>query len=191
MAIAALVLGVIGVIGCMVFLPSVLAVIFGILGLRGIKKSGGTTRGKGMAITGLVLGAVGVLAGAGFWVAAAVTDSATSARLSDCVSVPAVGEVVEKMEQQDCDKAHDGEVVGKGTLSGAGNDPYPSDAELEADVNTRCLKKFERYTGQPLDDATHDLFYIYPTEKAWKSGDGTFLCVAALDDGQLTKSLEG
>lgn len=57
MSIASLVLGLVGVPLCFLFVPSLLAVIFGIVGLNQIK-SDPNQRGRGMAIAGIVLGAV-------------------------------------------------------------------------------------------------------------------------------------
>ena len=58
-AIAALVLGLMSF--CAVIFTGIPAIIFGILGLNDISKSRGRLKGKGMAITGIVLGALGGL----------------------------------------------------------------------------------------------------------------------------------
>jgi hypothetical protein len=54
MAIAALVLAIVGLLFCGI--PSIGAVVFGHIGLHQINRSNGTEQGKGMAITGLVIG---------------------------------------------------------------------------------------------------------------------------------------
>ena len=65
-AVASLVLGIIGIpTGCIV-IPAVLAIIFGIIGYNQINAAGGEGGGKGMAIAGIVCGAVGCLIG-GFY----------------------------------------------------------------------------------------------------------------------------
>ena len=56
MAVASLVLGILWIFG----LGSLLALIFGVVGNGQIKKSHGTQSGRGLAIAGVVLGAVGV-----------------------------------------------------------------------------------------------------------------------------------
>jgi hypothetical protein len=58
--IASLVLGIIGLPSMCFFVPSVLAIIFGIVGLIQINRAG-HTRGRGMAIGGIVTGAAGLL----------------------------------------------------------------------------------------------------------------------------------
>ena len=57
MSVASLVLGLVGLPLCFLFVPSLLAVIFGIVGLNQIKRDP-TQSGRGLAIAGLVLGAV-------------------------------------------------------------------------------------------------------------------------------------
>jgi hypothetical protein len=57
LAIAALVLGICGFL----FVTAVLAIIFGGVSLHQIKSTGNTQRGRGLAIAGLVLGAIWVL----------------------------------------------------------------------------------------------------------------------------------
>jgi hypothetical protein len=54
LAVAALVLG---IVGFLVVTP-LLAIIFGVVAVRQISSSGGAQRGKGMAVTGIVLGAL-------------------------------------------------------------------------------------------------------------------------------------
>ena len=56
MAVASLVLG---VLFCLA-VTAILAVIFGNVALNRINASGGTQRGRGMAIAGIVLGWVGI-----------------------------------------------------------------------------------------------------------------------------------
>jgi DNA-directed RNA polymerase subunit RPC12/RpoP len=59
--VAALVLGIIGIPAfCSVITP-VLAIVFGIIGYTQASKEGAQTSGKGMAIAGIILGAIGTL----------------------------------------------------------------------------------------------------------------------------------
>lgn len=63
MAVASLVLGIISVACCYhIFIPGILSLIFGI-----VARSKGTGKG-GMAIVGIVLGAISILIGIGMWV---------------------------------------------------------------------------------------------------------------------------
>ena len=69
-AIAAVVCGGIGLLLCGCFLPSLAVIVLGILGISETSRTG--RPGRGLAITGLVLGAVGVLGGMVVLLAAAV-----------------------------------------------------------------------------------------------------------------------
>jgi DNA-directed RNA polymerase subunit RPC12/RpoP len=59
--VASLVLGIIGIPAFCAVLPPVLAVIFGIVGYNQVTKAGGQGGGKGMAIAGMICGAIGCL----------------------------------------------------------------------------------------------------------------------------------
>lgn len=65
LAVAALVLGIIGIPLMMMVLPGLLALIFGIVGVQQTSSRG--QAGKGMAIAGIVLGAIAVGISAFFW----------------------------------------------------------------------------------------------------------------------------
>jgi hypothetical protein len=65
-AVAGLVLGIIGLPAAYCFVPAVLAVVFGCIGYSQISQAGVEGGGKGMAITGIVFGGIGVLLGV-YW----------------------------------------------------------------------------------------------------------------------------
>jgi len=87
MAIAALVLGIVALVlffSCgLGILAGILAIIFGFLGRTKAKETG---TGSGMALTGLILGAVGVVAGIAFIVAIVVAADEGSDAISDALS---------------------------------------------------------------------------------------------------------
>ena len=62
-AVASLVLGIIGLPAFCAVIPSILAVVFGIIGYNQIARTNAEGGGKGMAVWGIVLGAVGCLIG--------------------------------------------------------------------------------------------------------------------------------
>lgn len=70
LAVAALVLGIIGIPLMMMVLPGLLALVFGIVGVQQTSSKG--QAGKGMAIAGIVLGAIAVGLSAFFWTMAAM-----------------------------------------------------------------------------------------------------------------------
>lgn len=57
MSVASLVLGLVGLPLCFLFVPSLLAIIFGVVGLNQIKADPNQS-GRGLAIAGIILGAV-------------------------------------------------------------------------------------------------------------------------------------
>ena len=74
LAIASMVLGIVWVW----WIGSILALIFGFIALRQVKRSNGWQRGKGMAIAGVILGAVGIAALIAFIVFLVVADEDTT-----------------------------------------------------------------------------------------------------------------
>lgn len=76
LSIASLVLSLVNVIPCFWFLPipAVLGVIFGFVS-RGQMSKQSTTKGKGMAIAGIVIGLVFVALGAIFWIYVATSNN--------------------------------------------------------------------------------------------------------------------
>ena len=59
--VASLVLGIIGLPAFCALIPAVLAIVFGIIGYNQVTKSGSEGSGKGMAIAGIVCGAIGCI----------------------------------------------------------------------------------------------------------------------------------
>jgi hypothetical protein len=59
--VASLVLGIIGLPAACAVIPSVLAIVFGIIGYNQVAKTGMEGGGKGMAIAGIICGAIGLV----------------------------------------------------------------------------------------------------------------------------------
>jgi hypothetical protein len=57
--VASLVLGIIGIPAFCAVIPAVLAIVFGIIGYNQVSRNGGEGGGKGMAIAGIICGAIG------------------------------------------------------------------------------------------------------------------------------------
>lgn len=73
MAVAALVCGIIGFVSCCTILPGLLGVAFGAVALPAIRR--GEVRGRGLAISGIILGLLGVALGVALWVVVAMSPS--------------------------------------------------------------------------------------------------------------------
>lgn len=68
MAIISLVTGILGICCAGWFILSIAAVVLGYLGRKEIRESGGTKKGDGMALAGLILGAIGIALGILSWI---------------------------------------------------------------------------------------------------------------------------
>jgi len=75
LAIVSLVTGVLGILCCGWFVLSIAALITGFLGRKEIAESGGMKTGNGLAMAGLILGAIGIVLGILNWVLILATDS--------------------------------------------------------------------------------------------------------------------
>ncbi len=62
-AVASLVLGIVSMAGGCAFVgvPPILAIIFGIVALRSMSRSGGTQAGHGLAVSGIIMGVIGLM----------------------------------------------------------------------------------------------------------------------------------
>lgn len=196
LAVAALVTGLL----CM--LP-VVGVVLGTIALVQIKRTG--ARGKGMAVTGLVLSAVGTLlcalvlaGGAAAFVKSfkegvregARDDGAFSLRRGDCFDTPG-GDLeapTADMDTVSCAQGHAGEVVGTFRLPGPQG--YPGDTELKDLVEDRCQRLSDTYAmdswAVPADVR---VYYYAPDRGTWKLGDREVTCVFGKEKGVLKGSL--
>lgn len=68
MAIISLVTGILSIICCGSFIFGIAALILGFLGRKEINESDGAKKGAGLAMAGLILGAVGVVFSALYWI---------------------------------------------------------------------------------------------------------------------------
>ena len=174
-------LGIVGLVLCFAVIPAVLAIVFGVIALREIGRSDGSLRGKGMATAGLVLGIVGLVVAAVFYVAAAAGafdsdgEAIAGVEVGDCVRVPEQG--FSRLREQDCDEPHEGEMFLRGEIEGAGQRDYPGEA-IQRDVRDRCLEEFDTYVGMPYATSALEFVFIYPTENNWDDDDGTYACIA-------------
>lgn len=68
LAIFSLVTGIVGLCCAGLLLPSIAAVVLGSMARKEIAGSGGTKRGSGLALAGLILGAIGIVLGIVNWI---------------------------------------------------------------------------------------------------------------------------
>jgi Domain of unknown function (DUF4190)/Septum formation len=199
LAVAALCCGIAGFIP----LVGVIAIVLGVVALHQLRA--GFQRGRGMAIAGIVLGALTTL----FWTAFVVI--AVAAGLADepqrSTSGPEAGQVtgqsqvfVDKLKAGDCfsggkkdqidlvtaipcSKPHESQVVAVIQLP---DGPYPGESAVTSEAEKGCTDQ-----ADPLltDEAYNDLdpSYIYPDADTWR-GDRSVLCLVEAPSGTTTGS---
>jgi hypothetical protein len=140
---------------------------------------------------------VGVAAGLGLLVVAAVLAIATVLSLSnetswtdlargDCFDLAgaiddADGDLagVHAVDTIDCSDPHDAEVVAAGALNPDGDRAYPADAELFAEIDEACAS----LVPDSVDPSTYGIVPIAPDDRTWDDRDGRFVCVAVVVGG--------
>ncbi|NAZ82616.1 DUF4190 domain-containing protein, partial [Kineococcus sp. R8] len=201
-AIASLVTGIVGL--------GVVPLALGVVALQRTARSGAA--GRGMAVAGIVLGAVGILAGlvlvAAFAVGAVTgltalareasspgTSSAGSAAVGiddlvagDCFDYPGPDDPEDAVLGVDCGDEHDAEVVDVLPLPGT---TYPGDDGVDAAADARCSAAVgQALDAAGVDTATLDYDYFAPLRETWDAGLHDVQClVTAVGDGTLTGSL--
>ncbi|MFE0625618.1 DUF4190 domain-containing protein [Streptomyces sp. NPDC058864] len=196
-AVAALVTGLL----CMM---PVVGVVLGTVALVQIKRTG--ARGRGMAVTGLVLSAVGTLlcalvlaGGAGDFVRGfkeGVRDGARdggahSLRRGECFDTSGGGGLeapAADMDTVPCTQRHAAEVVGSFRLPGPQG--YPGDAALRDRVEERCRRLADGYAMDSWAvPADVEVYYYAPDRETWRLGDREVTCVFGKAKGTLEGSL--
>ncbi|NBE53896.1 DUF4190 domain-containing protein [Streptomyces boluensis] len=191
------------VLGILCLLPP-LGLILGLVALSQIKKNG--QRGKGMAIAGVTLSAIGtaflVLALSLGWTArfwGGFQDAAEESRENGSTFSLAAGECFDsptgKLEGEttdvdvvDCAQPHDGEAYGNFRLD---DGSYPGESRIAELAEDRCGTFAEGYFGDltAVPDNVYDYFF-YPTSQSWSLGDRTVTCLVGDENGgKLTGSV--
>jgi len=154
------------------------SVICGVVGLRRARAGQG---GRGMAIAGLVLSAVWVvalLAGVVFYfIVGRGTVGANEVKAGDCLKdLPASGLVL-TVDTAPCDEPHKGEIFKVITMPD-GNFPGASAIEEYQD---KCAPELDKYSQEASRDPGIGLFVLSPSEDSWGQGDRAVTCIATSD----------
>ncbi|WP_369376645.1 DUF4190 domain-containing protein [Streptomyces sp. cg36] len=180
-----------------------LGLVLGGFALAQIRKKG--LRGKGMAITGVVLSSIAtvlalVLAVSGgfgaFWDGfregiddAKSRRSTMDLRKGDCFVVPG-GELereVVKVNVVPCAEPHDGEVSGSFKLDGSA---FPGEQRMTALADQKCWAVEQEYAmdswALPVEAES---YYYTPSQQSWKVGDHSVTCAFATTSGKLKGSV--
>ena len=191
-AVASLVLGVAGLLLCFTIVLSIVAVVLGIVALGAIDRRPGVLTGRGMAVTGIVTGAIGLVAG-GTFIAFALSgafDDGDTAMVDldpgDCVDLDPLGTdaTVTTVPVVDCDEPHFGEVFHVGDLDPDGDREYPTDDELFAEIDGICVQRFSGYADPSVDPQQFRNYPIAPDENNWNDAGGRYVCIAMQRDAE-------
>jgi hypothetical protein len=111
-------------------------------------------------------------------------------RVGDCFDLkdPSADEV-EDVTAVPCTVEHEYETVFVGSLP---EGDYPPEEVFETYVEDNCAPAFDAYVGRPLPESELDIFWLFPTDDAWRSGDRSVQCAAYHPRvHRLTESLKG
>ena len=166
-----------------------LSVIFCLVALSRIRRSG--ARGRGLAISGLVLSGVWValfalLASAGLLTVPNenTTGPVGSQNLQPGVCLAEVPTGTHMtVDAVACASPHKALVVAAFDLSGFA---YPGDDEVVAAANDGCLERLP-VELQSRDDL--EIHYLHPQRQGWALGDHEVVCLVAAVSGTLTEDL--
>jgi nitrogen fixation-related uncharacterized protein len=202
LAVAAMVLGIVGVPLFMLLVPALLALVFGVVSLRQVRESAGRVTGRGMAVTGIVLGTLSLAGGGLFWWAGAtgrlddengnsVFDDPAELVVGDCYDLPDSGEfgVASRVA---CGEPHDGQYFHSEALR-KGREDFPGTGEVERRSEEACGRsEFTEFVGVPIEESRYSVFYLAPAEFSWTARDGEVQCfVANYDESPIIGSVEG
>ncbi len=190
MAIGALIAGIIGLFTCVIVIIPVVALVLGVLGLREINRDPDRVQGRGMAVSGIVLGAIGLLIGVGWIVLFAFGDSSQNSSsfiddllapaadeyaIGTCVQNPEDVEYVD-IEQTSCFEPHGGEIYSRGDVDPA-LESYPGDAAMFDLADEMCVGPFEDFVGVTYEESRLGVWYYTPDRYTWGAGDREVVCI--------------
>ncbi len=134
------------------------------------------------------------LAGAAMLLGGCSLLGSSTATVGECVDLEVDATVVSELKGFDCSKEHDAEIYFNGDVTTGGD--YDA-AAIEQEAVDLCLAGFEDFVGIEYFSSALDVYYVFPQEDGWATGDRSVICaVYALDatTGELTRtsgSLEG
>ncbi|HUY47026.1 MAG TPA: septum formation family protein [Streptosporangiaceae bacterium] len=175
-------------------LPAVpLTVILGPVALSRIARTG--ARGRGLAVTGLVLAGLWIVAAA--MAVAAIIAQRPAARpvalpqvfslhTGQCINSGSNG--ISGVHVLSCGQPHDAEVFA--TIRVAGQ-RYPGAVTLRQEAGHGCGSRLSGYLNPQLSATTLTESYVYPDAGAWAAGERTVVCTVRSTAGKLTGSVQG
>lgn len=187
LAIASLVTGILSL--------ALIAIGLGIAALQRIKRTGRS--GRGLAIAGIILGALGTVGWAVLiWLVVVLFNSddfrdtfsdayvdqfnsSTGYEVGVCFDPEAS---IAKAAEIDCATPHPAEIVGVDLMT---HDAYPGDSDADSAAIDFCYSAFADYVGVDYDSSSLDMRYLYPDESSWTLGDRQIVCWVEAVEGEL------
>ncbi len=187
------------VCGLLFFVPlsAILAIIFGIVALAQIRRT--HQRGRGMAITGIVIGSLAMVAviSAIIWVVVDAPDRGAdgthvtsgtelieSLRPGDCFS-GVQDERLRSVTAHPCAEPHEAQLAAVLTLD---DGPFPGVEEASAQAEDACIDKVDALVGADVTEEL-DLLYLVPDSSFAWNADRTVQCIFVAVDGEMTGSV--
>jgi Domain of unknown function (DUF4190)/Septum formation len=179
-AIASLVFGIIGGIP--------LGIAFGIVALVRIKQR--RQSGTGMAIAGITLSCLWLLAIGAIVIVALSTDAERDAggrveetgsesvfelRVGDCMNDLEETTFELAVEVTPCGEPHDGEAIAEFDMP---EGDWPGMTAVTAAADERCGAALDSAAASAPRGLELEAFYFHPTEQSWDRGDRKVLCIA-------------
>lgn len=117
-----------------------------------------------------------------------------TAAVGECVDLDVDSTVVSELTGFECSKEHDAEIYFRGDVTADGE--YDG-AAIEQEAIDLCLTGFEDFVGVEYSSSALDVYYMFPQEDGWGTGDRSVTCAVYTPDatpGEVTRttgSLEG
>lgn len=109
-----------------------------------------------------------------------------SLQVGDCIS-EVESEELQTVRIMPCDEPHTDEIYHRFELTG---DELPT-TEMWDTADAECIPALEEFVGTAWDDSEVSYWPMSPTQESWDAGDREVLCVAYIEDEELSSSLEG
>lgn len=204
LAIAALVLGICGFL----LATPIIGLIFGIVSLSAVKKSG--QKGKGLAISGIVLSSAWIAIFATFITIGVVTRpdpvrrdangtvvgpgtvSVFALHPKDCFTLPhgvigSTGTKTSTLKVVPCSTAHDSESIGSFTVA---ESSLPAADDLHTESTKQCVQRLNASIPDPASLPTGSrMEYLYPDQRAWDNGQRHVMCFVQFPAATMTQSV--
>ena len=114
---------------------------------------------------------------------------ATDLRVGDCFDLKdPTAEEISDVTARPCTDPHQYELIWTGSMA---EGAYPAKSAFDAFMESNCFSAFDAYVGTAFEDSVLDIYWLYPLEDGWNSGDRSVQCAAYHpNDEQLTGSVK-